>query len=58
MPVKIQDRMLLAALVPCAKNTVDKLVRGGRVIPAIEHRIRQVAAEQKIALPAPRKAGL
>jgi hypothetical protein len=50
----IHQRMLIAALVPCALSSVNRLTRGDIVRPAIATRIREVAAQHKIPLPAPR----
>jgi hypothetical protein len=57
--IKASDKLLLAAKTPCSLTTVEKLLRGGSVRPLIGTRIREVARELDIALPAPRapKAG-
>jgi hypothetical protein len=54
--ISIHQRMLLAALTPCSLITVNRLVQGETVRPAIAARIREVAAEQKITLPAAPRA--
>lgn len=52
------QKMLLAAKTPCSPTTIEKMLRGGKVLPLIEARIREVARELDIPLPAPRaKAG-
>jgi hypothetical protein len=52
--IKVTDKLLLAAKAPCSPRTIDKMLTGAPVRPLIESRVRQLAAELDIALPAPR----
>ncbi len=51
------QKLILAGHTPCAPLTVQRVLRGKPVRPAIEARIRAVAAQFNIPLPASRANG-